>query len=146
MATVRWLQPFFWEPVKNTSLLCYFGSIGTVMTTGVAGDAALMWPADIVGWELLADQTGSIVVDIWKKAYASYPPTVLDTIPNGAPPTISSGLKAKNANPLRGQGEDPAHRWTTKILSTDTLRFNVNSVTSIQQVCLILHLHRHPKT
>ena len=144
MATVRWLAPFLLEPVKNTALLVYIGRTGTALTTGYAGDAALQFPADIVGWELLADQTGSIVIDIWKDTYANYPPTVGDTITAGSPPTISSASKARNAVPLRGQGSDPAHRWVTKINSLDTLRFSVTSVAGIQQVCLSLHLHRHP--
>jgi hypothetical protein len=136
-----WIESQLPESAKNTTLLVYIGQIGVAMVTGIAGDATLRFPAEIVSWDLLADQSGSIVVDIWKRDYASYPPTVLDTITASAPPTISSAQKARNTLDLH----DSSHRWTTHITANDTLRFNVNSVTSIQQVCLALHLHKHPR-
>ena len=77
----------------------------------------------------LADQTGSIVVDIWKDTYANFPPTDADSITASAPPTISTATKAQDAT-LTG--------WTTSIAAGDILRFNVDSVTSIQRVTLSL--------
>ena len=53
---------------------------GSTITTGVKGDVNCDFAFTIVQWALLADQSGSIVIDIWKDTYANYPPTVADTI------------------------------------------------------------------
>ncbi len=79
----------------------------------------------------VADQAGSIVVDIWKDVYANYPPTVADTITAAAKPTIVAGDDSQDLT-LAG--------WTTTINPGDTLRFNIDSVTTISRVCLALEL------
>jgi hypothetical protein len=80
---------------------------------------------------MLADQSGSIVVDIWKDTYANYPPTVADTITAAAKPTISATTKSQNAT-LTG--------WTTAITAGDTLRFNVDSITTCTRVLISLKI------
>lgn len=104
---------------------------GSAITTGVKGDVSLDFACTIQGWTLLADQSGSIVIDIWKDLYANYPPTVADTITASAKPTISSATKATSTT-LTG--------WTTAIAAGDTLRFNVDSATTVQRVTLMLKL------
>ena len=49
---------------------------GSAITTGVKGDVVIDYKALIVKATLLADQSGSIVVNIWKQVYGSYPATV----------------------------------------------------------------------
>lgn len=102
---------------------------GSAITTGVKGDIAVDFNATIQQVTLLADQSGSIVIDIWKDTYANYPPTVADTITASAKPTISSTTKAKDST-LTG--------WTTTITAGDTLRFNVDSITTCTRVIVIL--------
>lgn len=82
---------------------------------------------------LLADQSGSIVVDIWKDTYANYPPTVADSITAAALPTISAAAKSQDST-LTG--------WTTTITAGDILRINVNSATTITRVTLGLKVRR----
>ena len=82
---------------------------------------------------MLADQTGSIVVDIWKDTYANFPPTDADSITASATPTLSSAIKAQN-NTLTG--------WTTSIVAGDILRFNVDSATTVQRVSIILQVRK----
>lgn len=106
---------------------------GSAITTGVKGDIALDFAATINQVTLLADQSGSIVVDIWKDTYANYPPTVADTITASAKPTISSATKSKDST-LTG--------WTTSVASGDTLRFNVDSATTVTRVIVILKMTR----
>lgn len=102
---------------------------GATITTGIKGDLALDFAATIQQVTLLADQSGSIVVDIWKDTYANYPPTVADTITASAKPTLSSATKSKDST-LTG--------WTTSIAAGDTLRFNVDSITTCQRVLVLL--------
>lgn len=107
---------------------------GGVIQTGVAGDVG---PFDFAGTisavTLLADQSGSIVFDIWKDSYANFPPTVADTITASAKPTISTATKSQDTT-LTG--------WTTAIAVGDILRFNVDSVTTITRVTLALKIVR----
>lgn len=78
---------------------------------------------------LLLDQSGSIVVDIWKDVYGSYPPTGADSITASAKPTVSTATKSQDST-LTG--------WTTSIAAGDTLRFNVDSCTTATRATLSL--------
>lgn len=102
---------------------------GSAITAGVKGDLMIPFGCTISQWTLLADQSGSIVVDVWKDTYANYPPTVADTITGSALPTISTSTKGQSST-LTG--------WTTAITAGDTLRFNVNSASTITRVTLTL--------
>jgi hypothetical protein len=102
---------------------------GSVITTGVKGYIEIPFACTINQVTLLADQSGSIVVDIWKDTYANYPPTVADTITAAAKPTISSATKSQDAT-LTG--------WTTSVTAGDILGFNVDSATTVQRVTLSL--------
>lgn len=106
---------------------------GSTVATGIAGDLTIPFNCTITEWTLLADQTGSVVVDIWKDTYANYPPTVADTITGSAKPTISAGVKGQSST-LTG--------WTTTITAGDTLRFNVDSASLITRVTLSLKVKR----
>ena len=102
---------------------------GATITTGVKGDLEIPYAATITAARLFADQSGSIVVNVWKDTYANFAPTVADKITASAPPTISSASKSQDTT-LTG--------WTTSISAGDILRFNVDSVTTIQRVTLSL--------
>lgn len=104
---------------------------GSTITTGVKGDVRSQITGTIERASLLADQSGSIVVDIWKDTYANYPPTDADSITASAPPTISSATKSEDTT-LTG--------WTTAVTAGDTLRFNVDSATTITRVTVILYI------
>ena len=106
---------------------------GVPITSGIKGDITIPFGCTIIEWTLLADQSGSIVVDIWKDTYANYPPTVADTITGSALPTITTATKGQSST-LTG--------WTSTITAGDTLRFNVNSATTITRVTLSLKLAR----
>jgi hypothetical protein len=108
---------------------------GSAITTGVKGDLILPpWAGVITGVQLLADQSGSIVVDLWKDDYAHYPPTVADTITASAKPTLSSATKYTDST-LTG--------WTTAFSAGDTLRLNVDSASTLTR-CLVALTVRRP--
>lgn len=102
---------------------------GAAITTGVKGDLEIPFACTINQATLVADQSGSIVIDIWKDTYANFPPTVADTITASAKPTLSSAAKSQDAT-LTG--------WTTSIAAGDILRFNVDSITTCTRVTLSL--------
>lgn len=102
---------------------------GVAITTGVKGYKSFPVAGTITGVRMLADQSGSAVVDIWKDTYANYPPTVADTITASAKPTISAAIKSEDTT-LTG--------WTTSIAAGDVLGFNVDSATTITRLTLEL--------
>jgi hypothetical protein len=106
---------------------------GSVISTGVKGDIQVDFACTIISATLLADQSGSIVVNIWKDTYANFAPDVTDKITSSTPPTISSATKSTDST---------LSSWTTSIAAGDVLRFNVDSATTIQRVTLALKIHR----
>jgi len=105
----------------------------SVIPTGVSGNIVIPFNCSIQQWTLLANESGSVVVDIWRDTYANYPPTVADTITASAKPTISSSTKGQSST-LTG--------WTTALTAGDILRFNVDSVTSIKALDINLRIAR----
>ena len=102
---------------------------GSAITTGVKGFLEVPFACTINRVTMLADQSGSIVVDIWKDTYANYPPTDADSITASAVPTISATTKSQDTT-LTG--------WTTAIAAGDILGFNVDSITTVTRVTLAL--------
>ena len=82
---------------------------------------------------LLADQSGSVVVDIWRDTFANYPPTDAESITASAVPTIVSANKSEDTT-LTG--------WTTALAAGDTLYYNVDSASTIQWVLVSLRVTR----
>jgi len=85
----------------------------------------------ITGWTLLADVSGSIVIDVWKDSYGNFPPTVADTIAGTEKPTLSSAQKNQDLT---------LSTWTTGLLQGDVLGFNVDSVTTVTWIALALRV------
>jgi len=102
---------------------------GSAITTGIKGDIQIPFACTIQSVTMLADQTGSIVVDIWKDTYTNFPPTDADSITDSAVPTITTATKSTDAT-LTG--------WTVAVTAGDILRFNVDSCTSITRCSVVL--------
>lgn len=115
--------------LKTTTIPFLIDGGGATITTGIKGDLMIDFACTISVVTMLADQSGSIVVDIWKDTYANFPPTDADSITASAVPTISTATKSQDST-LTG--------WTTSLSAGDILRFNVDSVTSIQRVTILL--------
>ena len=102
---------------------------GSALTTGVKGFIEIPFSMTITGVTMMADQSGSAVVDIWKDTYANYPPTVADTITAAAKPTITGATKSQDLT-LTG--------WTTSVAAGDILGFNVDSATTITRLTVAI--------
>lgn len=113
-------------PAKRTFGVVLVGS-GSAPATGIHGDVTIPYACTITRVSLLADQTGSIVVDLWKDTYANYPPTDADSITASAPPTLSSAVKGEDVT-LTG--------WTTAVAAGDIIRFNVDSAATLTRATL----------
>jgi len=104
---------------------------GAVISTGSKGFLQIPFGCTIYGWTLLADQAGSIVIDVKKSTYAGFPTT--SSITGSAIPTLSAVQKNASST-LTG--------WTTAITSGDILEYSVSSCTTITRATLILHVTR----
>lgn len=102
---------------------------GSAITTGIKGFVEIPYACVIERVTMLADQSGSAVVDLWKTNYANYPPTVLGTITASAKPTITTDVKSQSST-LTG--------WTTNLTAGDILAFNVDSASTITRLTLQL--------
>ena len=106
---------------------------GSAITTGQKGHLEIPFKCEIERVTLLADQTGSIVIDIWKSTYADFPPTSANSICGTAKPTISAAQKSQDAT---------LTDWTKTINAGDILAFNVDSVATITRVTLALKVKK----
>jgi hypothetical protein len=107
---------------------------GVAITTGIKGDVRIPWAATITKVSTLIDQSGAIVVDLWKDTYANYPPVDGDSITSSTPPTITaSGVKSEDST---------LTSWITSIAAGDTIRYNVDSVTSATRCTITLECTR----
>lgn len=103
---------------------------GAAITTGLIGTGVRVpFDCTINSVTLIADQVGSIVIDIWKDTLANFPPVAADSICGGAKPTLSSARTSENTT-LTG--------WTKTISAGDVLFFNVDSATTVQNVSIHL--------
>lgn len=102
---------------------------GSAITTGEKGHLRIPFACTINRVTMMADQSGSIVVDIWKDTYTNFPPIDGDSITASAPPTISTAQKSEDST-LSG--------WTTAIAAGDILAFNVDSCSTITRVTISL--------
>lgn len=104
---------------------------GSAVTTGIKFETRVDFDCTIESWTLLADQSGSIQLDILKSTYANYP--TMASIVAAAPPAISAAQKATSST-LTG--------WTTTIAAGDVLRFSVASAATITRVSGILKVRK----
>jgi len=118
---------------KVISLTFIIDGGGSAITTGQKGHIEIPFACTITGWTLLADQSGSIVLDVWKDTYANFPPTVADTIAGSEKPTLSSVQKNQDLT---------LTTWTTAVSAGDILAFNVDSVATVTRVTLSIRAEK----
>lgn len=104
---------------------------GSAITTGVKGYIQVPYSGTITGWTLLSDISGSIVIDVWKDTFATFPPSVADTIAGSEKPTLSSSQKNE---------DNSLSTWTTSITAGDIIAFNVDSASTLTRVNLAINI------
>lgn len=102
------------------------------------GTLTVPFNATISSVTMEANQSGSVIVDIWKCTYGEYDPptvpTVAYTITGSTPPTISGASKSVDTALVN---------WDTDLAEGDILTFVVPSTaTNISRVTLSLNLVR----
>jgi len=102
---------------------------GSAIATGVKGFVEVVEACTISQATVLLDQSGSIVIDVWKDTYANYPPTDADSITSSTPPTVTSATKSQDST---------LTSWTTSVGVGDIIGFNVDSITTATRATLTL--------
>lgn len=117
--------------LANKAIVISIGDVtGGTISTGVKLYVEVPVPLKIKGWTLLADASGSIVIDVWKDTYANFPPTNADSIAGSEKPTLSSQQKNQDI---------ALSTWTTTDIDVgDVLAFEVESATTVKQVTLTI--------
>lgn len=103
---------------------------GGVITTGIKRYVQIPFAMELVGWTLVANAVGSIVLDVWRSSYASFPPVVAGSITGTDKPTLASKQQNQNTSPTA---------WDRLLKAGDVLAFNVDSASTVKQVTLTLH-------
>jgi hypothetical protein len=126
--------------VSNLTTIAKTGTItfiidggGSAIDTGIKGDVIIPFACTIERVTLLADQSTTSQVDIWKDSYGSFPPTDADTITASAQPSLSTASASQDST-LTG--------WTTSISADDILRFNVDSNDNAERITISLKYTR----
>lgn len=110
-----------------------FDGGGSVLAVGQKVRLPVEFDCTIVGWVLLADQSGDVELDILKDPYASYAPSGTTSIVASAPPEISGANKNRSST-LTG--------WTTAVSAGDVLVLDVVSATAITNLSVTLIVER----
>lgn len=115
---------------RRVSIVFQLGDGVTVITTAEREQwLEVNFDGTLEGVTLLADVAGSIVVDVWKDAYASYPPVAADSICGSAKPTLAGAQSAQDLT-LTG--------WTTALARGDVLKVHVDAAATVKAVTLAL--------
>ena len=116
--------------LKQRSISVAFDGGGAPLTAGkIIYLANIPYSGTITGVQMLADVSGSAVVDIWETTYAGGPPTVANTIVDSFPPTLSSAQKSQDTT---------LTNWTTSITAGNMMAFKLNSNSTITFLSLVL--------
>lgn len=113
---------------KTTSFGITIDGGGSAITTGSKGYIIVPQGMTITGWTIVADQSGSIVIDVKRSTYSGFPTTA--TIAGSEKPTLSSAQKNQDLT---------LTSFTTSIASGDIIEFVVDSAATVTRVNLVIH-------
>lgn len=109
---------------QRTLVLVIDGN-GNPLTTGTKGYLEVPFTGTITQWKLLADQPGSLTMDVWKLNAAI--PSDANRIAGTDKPTLSAAQRAVSTA-LTG--------WTTAVAINDTFGFEIESANTITRATL----------
>jgi len=105
---------------------------GNTITTGIKGYIIVPYACVLNNYSLIGDQTGSIVIDVWKIAAGTTLPAVGNSITGGNYPTLTSTTAVNN---------QALTSWTTvAVTAYDMFAFNVVSVATLTKASLSIRV------
>lgn len=106
-----------------------FQGNGSVIATGSKRRVTIPFGMTVTGWQIDADASGSIVVDVWKSSYSTFPPVLGGSIAGSEKPTLSSAIKNQDLT---------LTTWSPNITKGDSLIFNIDSASVVTDVVVTL--------
>lgn len=119
--------------VERDGIRIVLDGYGAELSVGAQEFFVMPFSGVVTGWDIVGDQSGSLVVDVWKDSYANFPPDSGDSIAGTEKPTLSSEQINQDLN---------LTTWTTALGTGDVLVFNVDSVTTIEKASVQLRIKR----
>ncbi len=120
--------------VTGTSCMNFIiDNSGFAIESGGKGYLTVPFSGPLVGWTLLADTSGSIVIDVKKATYAAFP-TTTSMVGAAAKPTLSAATKNIDS--------DITDWTTTAVTSGDIIEIVVDSAATVTRVTLQLLITR----
>lgn len=117
---------------RRTLGMCFDGA-GSVPTVGTVGYVVCPFTGTIDQWSIVADASGSAVVDVWKAAGAI--PTNGDTIAGSEKPTLS----AQQLN-----SDTALTTWSTTVTAGDVFGFELESASTVTRVTVQVRITEAP--
>lgn len=115
-------------PTGFSTLLFTIDGEGVAPNTGVYGKVIVPYACTLVSWQLLADQSGSAILDVQKTTYTNFP-AGFASITGSDKPTLSAVQKNENLI---------LSAWSTALNAGDVLQFVLNSIATLTQLNLVL--------
>ncbi len=114
---------------RTGSIVVTIGDGSNAITTSpaVKGYLPISFAGTLTGWAIVADASGSAVVDVWKAAGSV--PTNSDSIAGSEKPTLSAAQLASDAS---------LTTWTTSFAAGDIFGFEVESASTVKQITITL--------
>lgn len=106
---------------------------GSTISTGYKTFTATSFSGEIESYTILADRTGSIVIDVWKDSYNGYPLVSGDSICPTNKVTLSNDIKNTDST---------LTSWTKPFAAGDVFGFNVDSASGVQKIFLNLKVKK----
>lgn len=106
---------------------------GSVITTGVKGYLVVPYNASIQSWSVVSDVSGSIVVDVWKRASYAIPTNNTYSIAGTEKPTLTSQQINTDLS---------LSTWTTDLNTGDVIAFNVDSASTLTRATIEITLNK----
>jgi hypothetical protein len=104
---------------------------GSAIASGSKGYMEIPLACSINGWTMMADVSGSIVVDVHKCNYANFPSA--NTIAGSELPSLTSVIKNQNTS---------LTTWTPVLSKGDILEFLVDSADTVKRVTVSIRAAR----
>ena len=104
---------------------------GVVLSTGSKGNIIVPFDCTITGWQVLADVSGSVVVDLRKGTYSGFP--TVASIAGTEKPTLTAEQKNQDID---------LDTWSINLLKGDILDYNVESATTVKRITVNLIVER----
>lgn len=112
--------------------------LGVVLDAGMSSISSggtyyvkIPFACTIDSWEVIADKTGNIVVDVWKSDFANFPPTIADSIAGTQFPSLVNQQKNLDVN---------LTTWDKNVIAGDWMAFHVDSADTVSYVVVTLQV------